>query len=45
MNIIPLVSLKSFDIYLSNYCHFQMAAHIFVLCKSSYGIIYAFVSS
>lgn len=45
MNIILHVSLKSFDIYLSNYCHLQMAAHLFLLCNSSYGIIYAFVSS
>ena len=43
MTCLPLVSFKSFDIYLSNYCHFQMAAHIFVLCKSPYVIIHAFV--
>lgn len=34
MTCLPLVSFKSFDIYFSNYCHFQMVTHIFVLCKS-----------
>lgn len=43
MTCLPHVAFKRFDIYLSNYCHFQMAAHIFVLCKSSYVIIHAFV--